>query len=61
MLSIEQQIIKYTGFDPENEQDYLKNVRKIGLCIKYIHNPSEEIKLAAVKQNGLCIKYLLYV
>jgi NRPS condensation-like uncharacterized protein len=49
---------KYTGFDPDNEEDCLNAVKKNGYYIKWIKNPSEEMQLAAVKQWPYFVEYI---
>lgn len=40
------------------EKEKLAAVKRNGLAIQYIHNPSEEIQLAAVEQDVSVIRYI---
>ena len=40
--------------DPRN----LEMVKKDGMQLKFVKNPTPEIRLAAVKQNGCALKYV---
>ena len=49
--NIEERIIKYIEFNPENEEESLEAIKKDSWNIKYISNPSIKIKEKVIKYN----------
>ncbi len=46
------------SFDIDDDEECLEAVKKDGMQIEFIKNPSEEVKLAAVGESGYAVKFI---
>jgi hypothetical protein len=57
-MSLKDKIIRQIGFNPDDEQECLKAIKRYAYNIVFISNPSKKVQLAAVEQDPYSIQYI---